>query len=79
MPSALNLLSSTLASGLRGWQGISSRTDFAKPQQLLTIYDIENCPFCRIAREALTERVLARPARSRPAASTDILDIERCN
>ena len=55
MPSTLNLVSSTLASSLRGWQGIASRTDSTKPQQLLTIYDIENCPFCRIAREALTE------------------------
>ena len=50
MPSALNLASSTLASTLRGWQGINSRTDSDKPAQLLRIYDIENCPYCRIVR-----------------------------
>ncbi len=55
MPSALNLASSTLASTLRGWQGINSRTDSDKPAQLLRIYDIENCPYCRIVREVLTE------------------------
>jgi glutaredoxin len=55
MPSALNLISSTLASTLRGWQGISARTDTEQPEQLLNIYDIENCPFCRIVREVLTE------------------------
>jgi glutathione S-transferase len=55
MPSAVNLAASTLASSLRGWSGIRSRTDTVKPAQLLKIYDIENCPFCRIVREVLTE------------------------
>jgi glutathione S-transferase len=55
MPSAINLAASTLASSLRGWSGIRSRTDSEKPAQLLKIYDIENCPFCRIVREVLTE------------------------
>lgn len=55
MPSVVNLVSSTLASSLRGWSGIRSRTDSEKPAQLLKIYDIENCPFCRVVREALTE------------------------
>jgi glutathione S-transferase len=55
MPSALNLVSSTLASTLRGWQGISSRINTKQPDQLLRFYDIENCPYCRIVREVLTE------------------------
>jgi glutathione S-transferase len=55
MPRPLNLLSSTLASSLRGWQGIRARTDGDKPAQLLSLYDIENCPFCRVVREVLTE------------------------
>jgi glutaredoxin len=55
MTTALNLFSSTLTSTLRGWQGIRSRTDSTKPEQLLRIYDIENCPYCRIVREVLTE------------------------
>ncbi|MCZ6831163.1 MAG: glutathione S-transferase N-terminal domain-containing protein [Gammaproteobacteria bacterium] len=55
MITAVNLFTSTLASSLRGWQGIRSRTDSRKPAELLKLYDIENCPFCRIAREVLTE------------------------
>ena len=55
MTSALNLLSSTVTSSLRGWSGIRSRTDTDKPAQLLRFYDIENCPYCRIVREVLTE------------------------
>jgi glutathione S-transferase len=55
MPSVFNLASSTLTSSLRGWSGIRSRTDSKKPAKLLKLYDIENCPFCRIVREALTE------------------------
>ncbi|MEP5764393.1 MAG: glutathione S-transferase N-terminal domain-containing protein [Halieaceae bacterium] len=50
-----NLFTSTLASSVRGWQGIRARSDTMKPAQLLKIYDIENCPFCRIVREVLTE------------------------
>lgn len=55
MTSAVNLITSTLASSLRGWQGIRSRTDTVKPRLLLKLFDIENCPFCRIVREVLTE------------------------
>jgi len=55
MTTAVNLISSALASSLRGWQGIRARTDTEQPAQLLKLYDIENCPFCRIVREALTE------------------------
>lgn len=50
----MSLFTSTLASGLRGWQGINSRTDTRKPEQLLELYDIENCPYCRVVREVLT-------------------------
>jgi glutathione S-transferase len=55
MASTANLITSTLASTLRGWQGIRARTDTVKPARLLKLYDIENCPFCRLAREVLTE------------------------
>jgi glutaredoxin len=55
MTNAVNLFTSTLASSLRGWQGILSRTDTVKPVRLLELYDIENCPFCRMVREVLTE------------------------
>ena len=55
MTSAVSLFTSTLASSLRGWQGICSRIDSVKPARLLKLYDIENCPYCRIVREVLTE------------------------
>ncbi len=50
-----NLFTSTLASSLRGWQGIVARTDAEQPGELLTLYEFENCPYCRIVREVLTE------------------------
>ncbi len=50
-----NLFTSTLASSLRGWQGIAARTDAEQPEQLLQLYEFENCPHCRIVREVLTE------------------------
>ena len=40
---------------VRGTQGIQSRPAAEKPQVLLQLYDIENCPYCRLVREALTE------------------------
>ena len=55
MTSAVNLFTSTLASSIRGWSGIRARTDTARPLAMLQLYDIENCPFCRIVREVLTE------------------------
>ena len=55
MTSAVNLFTSTLASSLRGWSGIRSRTDTARPLAMPQLYDIENCPYCRIVREVLTE------------------------
>jgi glutathione S-transferase len=55
MSGGLNLFTSALASGLRGWQGINARTDTLQPAFALKLYDIENCPYCRLVREALTE------------------------
>ena len=55
MTDTANLLTSTLTSTLRGWQGIRARTDTLQPARLLRLYDIEDCPFCRLAREVLTE------------------------
>lgn len=55
MPKATTLLTSTLTSTLRGWAGINSVPAAKKPEKLLELYDIENSPFCRLVREALTE------------------------
>ena len=50
-----NMPSSFLASSLRGMAGIASAPAAVKPRKMLRLYDIENCPYCRLAREALTE------------------------
>lgn len=55
MSNTADLLTSTLASSLRGWQGIRSRTDTLRPPKLLKLYEFENCPHCRVVREVLTE------------------------
>lgn len=55
MVSPIDLLTSTLSSSLRGWSGINSQVASYKPAQMLVLYDIENCPFCRLVREVLTE------------------------
>ncbi len=49
------LTTSMLSTLLRGAQGIQSRPAAVKPRKLLQLYDIENCPYCRLVREALTE------------------------
>ncbi len=51
----LDILSSTLSSSTRAWSGIRSRAGGILPREMLHLYDIETCPFCRLVREALTE------------------------
>ena len=55
MPGIVNLFTSSLTSSLRGWSGIRSSTQAKQPERLLRLYDIENCPYCRLVREVLTE------------------------
>ena len=40
---------------LRVTNGIRTTAAAVKPNQTLQLYDIENCPYCRLVREALTE------------------------
>jgi glutathione S-transferase len=40
---------------LRASNGISARAAAVKPKRTLQLYDIENCPYCRMVRETLTE------------------------
>jgi glutaredoxin len=40
---------------VRGANGIQSTPAAVKPEQTLQLFDIENCPYCRLVREALTE------------------------
>lgn len=52
---AANIGTSLLATLVRGSTGIRSAPAAVKPKQLLQLYDIENCPHCRLVRETLTE------------------------
>lgn len=53
--SAGNFGSSMLSTLLRPVSGIQSTPAPIKPAQMLQLYDIENCPYCRLVREVLTE------------------------
>ena len=50
-----NIPSSLFSTLVRGTTGISTRPLTDRPAELLELYDIENCPYCRLVREALTE------------------------
>ncbi len=51
----VNVLNSLLVSSAALWRGTNSQPAGIKPAQPLELYDIENCPYCRLVREALTE------------------------
>ncbi len=64
---ALRVASSTLASQARLWRGTAAfRPARRQPEQLLVLYDIEACPYCRLVREALTEMDLDADIRPCP-------------
>ena len=50
-----NLATSMISTLVRGANGIQSKPAAVKPVQTLQLFDIENCPYCRLVREALTE------------------------
>lgn len=50
-----NVATSLISTLLRAGNGIQSTPAAIKPKQTLQLYDIENCPYCRLVREALTE------------------------
>lgn len=66
---SLAVSTSLIASQLRGWRGTSAfRPADRQPEQLLELYDYEDCAYCRLVREALTEldldaRILPCPRR----------------
>ena len=47
-----NIATSMLSTLLRATNGIQSAPAAIKPEQTLQLYDIENCPYCRLVREA---------------------------
>ena len=53
----INVLGSVLSSTLGLWRGTSvmaTSVQAPAPEQLLKLYDMEGCPYCRAVREALT-------------------------
>ncbi len=50
-----NLATSMIATLVRAANGIQSNPAAIKPDKMLQLYDIENCPYCRLVREVLTE------------------------
>ena len=51
----LDIASSLMTSSLRGWRGTMASARSRQPAQPLQLYDMENCPYCRLVRETLTE------------------------
>jgi len=53
---AFDLTTSLFASSARGWRGTAAfGRNNSQPEQLLELYDIEACPYCRLVREVLCE------------------------
>ncbi|WP_372748469.1 glutathione S-transferase N-terminal domain-containing protein [Litorivivens sp.] len=55
MASTLNLIGSLAASSAALWRGTMSRPAARQPVKTLQLYEMENCPYCRLVREVLTE------------------------
>ena len=53
--SRVGFASSMLSTAFRGTTGISTKEASVKPELMLQLYNIENCPYCRLVREVLTE------------------------
>ncbi|MFV0276157.1 MAG: glutathione S-transferase N-terminal domain-containing protein [Parahaliea sp.] len=52
---ANNLIGSMVTSSLRGANGVRTEPAAVQPALILRLYNIENCPYCRLVREVLTE------------------------
>jgi glutathione S-transferase len=50
-----NIGTSLVSTAVRGLYGINTSVTAGQPETALKLYDIENCPYCRLVREALTE------------------------
>ncbi|MCK0538789.1 glutathione S-transferase N-terminal domain-containing protein [Alcanivorax quisquiliarum] len=55
MRAALDFSTSMLATLSEQGRGVQSRAAGRQPSELLELYDMEGCPFCRLVREALTD------------------------
>lgn len=59
MALSIDVVTSWMASVARGGAGMNTPYKGKAPDKLLELYEFEACPFCRIAREALSELDLA--------------------
>jgi glutathione S-transferase len=52
-----DLISSVVASSVRGWRGTMAfgGAKTRQPEQMLMLYEYEACPYCRLVREVLCE------------------------
>lgn len=66
LPRPLDVVSSLLASGARAAAGMTVGPLGPRPAETLTLYDFEGCPYCRRAREVLTELDLEAHVRPCP-------------
>lgn len=55
MGQSVDLVTCVMTSAGRGFAGTMVEPAGNKPEKLLKLYDIENSPYCRLVREALTE------------------------
>lgn len=55
MRQTLGMVTSGLATLTRFGRGIFSKSIAIQPDRLLELYEFENCPYCRLVREVLTE------------------------
>lgn len=62
----INLLASAITSLLRFWAGWRGRAAVRQPDRPIVLYEFEGCPFCRIAREAVTSLQLDADIRPCP-------------
>ena len=51
----LNITTSLAATILRAGAGVSAHPAARQPEQMLTLYEFEGCPYCRLVREVFTE------------------------
>jgi len=66
-----DVTSGFLGGTLSAWRGAQSFAPARKrPEKLLQLYDMENCPYCRLVREVLTELDLDAEIRPCPKDGT---------
>lgn len=70
----MDLSASLLASTARSWKGTSSSRSVVQPEKPIRLYDRENGPACRLAREAITELNLNVDIYPCPEGGTRFLD-----